>query len=36
VVLGVLVVPFFMLYVPMRRGLHAEWREAVPSDGEGD
>jgi hypothetical protein len=36
VVLGVLVVPFFMLYVPMRRGLHAEWREVVPSDGEGD
>jgi len=36
VVLGVLVVPFFMLYVPMRAGLHAEWRAAVPPGGEGD
>lgn len=36
VVLGVLAVPFFMLYVPTRAGLHAEWREAIASDGEGD
>jgi hypothetical protein len=28
VVLGALVVPFFMLYVPLRLGLRAEWRES--------
>ncbi|MBN2247339.1 MAG: DUF1648 domain-containing protein [Coriobacteriia bacterium] len=36
VVLGMFAVPFLMLYVPLRLGLRAEWRAAVPTNGEGD
>ena len=36
VVLGMLVVPFLMLYVPLRLGLRAEWRGDIRSDERGD
>lgn len=36
VVLAMFVVPFLMLYVPLRLGLSVEWRSANPSDGRGD
>jgi len=36
VVLAMFVVPFLMLYIPLRLGLRAEWRGVGGSDGEGD
>lgn len=36
VVLAMFVVPFLMLYVPLRLGLRAEWRDVAGSDREGD
>ncbi len=36
VVLATVVVPFLMLYMPLRAGLRAEWREARTQDGRSD
>lgn len=36
VVLGMFVAPFLMLYVPLRLGLQAEWRDAISPDDKED